>query len=200
MTGSPIGSSVSFDGAVAVVHSRRLVAETLCIALRGIGIDARLGSSEPTPFALVDTSEPATIERMTQESTAVLAFGSADPVTVARALRSGAAWHVGDETSFVEIAEHLCSLAMGDPATDAAMRRVEASPQVALLDRLTRREQEVLRGLVSGRRAADIAEGDFVSVTTVRNQIQAILTKLGAHSQLEAVSIAVRAGWTPLAA
>lgn len=199
MTGSPIGSSAGFDGLVAVVHARRLVAETLVIALRGIGVDAHLDPGTRPDHALVDTHDPATIERLTADGTSVLAFGSADPITVARALRSGAAWHIGDEASFLDVADHLCRLAAGERHPSAGTPP-PASEESRLLETLTRREVEVLRSLVSGRRAAEIADIDFVSVTTVRNQIQSILTKLGAHSQLEAVSIAVRAGWTPLAA
>jgi DNA-binding NarL/FixJ family response regulator len=187
------------DGTVAVVHSRRLVAETLCIALRGIAIDARLGLVEEPSFALVDTRRSDDIERLTLDGVPVIAFGSADPVSIARAIRAGAAWHVGDDIGFDQVAEHLTRLAGGESAprgTAHVGRRVAETP----LGALTPREQEVLRSLVSGKRAADIADTDFVSVTTVRNQIQSILTKLGVHSQLEAVSMAVRAGWTPLAA
>ena len=60
---------------------------------------------------------------------------------------------------------------------------------------LTRREREVLGGLVAGLRPADIALRDFVSVVTVRNQVQAVLTKLNVHSQLEAVALARWSGW-----
>jgi DNA-binding NarL/FixJ family response regulator len=199
MAGNPSGSNVTIDGAVAVVHSRRLVAETLCIALRGIGVDAHLDPGIPTPFALVDTSQSATIERLSRDGTAILAFGSADPISIARAVRAGAAWHVADDIGFKQVAEHLTRLAAGETGP-ASFDTPPPDPAVALIDTLTRREQEILRSLVSGRRAADIADADFVSVTTVRNQIQSILTKLGAHSQLEAVAIAVRGGWTPLAA
>ena len=196
---SPSGSNVSIDGAVAVVHSRRLVAETLCIALRSIGIDAHLELGAWTDFALVDTTQSATIERLTDEGTAVLAFGAADPISIARAIRAGASWHVADDIGFEQIADHLARLAAGETGPGPS-ETPPPDPAVALIETLTRREREVLRSLVSGRRASEIAETDFVSVTTVRNQIQSILTKLGAHSQLEAVAIAVRAGWTPLAA
>jgi len=60
------------------------------------------------------------------------------------------------------------------------------------LTSLTRREVEVLHELCRGRRPAEIAEDNFVSVRTVRNQIQSILTKLNVHSQLEAVALATR--------
>jgi DNA-binding NarL/FixJ family response regulator len=120
---------------------------------------------------------------------------------VARALRAGAVAHIGDNISFVDVADHLRAAAAGiNPERSGATNTLEWNADARSLEALTRREREVLRLLVSGRRAADIAHSDFVSVTTVRNQIQSILTKLGAHSQLEAVAIAVRAGWTPLAA
>jgi len=61
---------------------------------------------------------------------------------------------------------------------------------------LTRREREVLGGLVAGLRPADIARRDFVSVITVRNQVQAILTKLNVHSQLEAVAAVRWSRWS----
>lgn len=198
MTGSPQGSSAAFDDTVIVVHPRLLVAETLCIALRGIGIDATQDRGAEARLALVETADSATIRALARSGTVVLALGSADPITVARALRAGALRHLGDEASFVEIAEEICTTVAEGPA--ATGLRQTFPEETTLLDALTKREQEVLRGLVSGNRAADIAEAHYVSITTVRNQIQSILTKLNAHSQLEAVSIAVRAGWTPLAA
>jgi DNA-binding NarL/FixJ family response regulator len=39
-----------------------------------------------------------------------------------------------------------------------------------------------------------IADSLFLSTHTVRNHISNILTKLGAHSRLEAIAIAVRDG------
>jgi DNA-binding NarL/FixJ family response regulator len=61
---------------------------------------------------------------------------------------------------------------------------------------LTPRERVVLAGLVGGLRPAEIARRDFVSVVTVRNQVQSILIKLNVHSQLEAVAVARWSGWT----
>ena len=58
---------------------------------------------------------------------------------------------------------------------------------------LTRREREVLELLADGHRAQTIALELGLSVLTVRNHIQAILRKLGCHSQLEAAALARRA-------
>jgi two-component system, NarL family, nitrate/nitrite response regulator NarL len=61
---------------------------------------------------------------------------------------------------------------------------------------LTYREQVVLAELIEGHCAEDIAKGAFVSISTVRSQIKAILQKLGVNSQLAAVALARRAGWS----
>ncbi len=59
---------------------------------------------------------------------------------------------------------------------------------------LTPREMEVLRLLADGESKERIGQRLFLSPNTVRNHIQSILTKLGAHSRLEAVAVAVREG------
>ncbi|MDT4922829.1 MAG: hypothetical protein QOG01_542 [Pseudonocardiales bacterium] len=57
---------------------------------------------------------------------------------------------------------------------------------------LTGREIEVFEFMARGLPNAVIASHMFLSVNTVRNYVQSILTKLGAHSKLEAVSTGVR--------
>jgi DNA-binding NarL/FixJ family response regulator len=60
--------------------------------------------------------------------------------------------------------------------------------------RLTARENDVLRLLAAGRTTPAIAAELFVSANTVRNHISSILSKLDAHSKLEAVAVAARDG------
>jgi len=60
------------------------------------------------------------------------------------------------------------------------------------LDVLTPREREVLQLLTEGLDGAAIAERLFLSQATVRNHIQHILAKLGVHSRVEAVALALR--------
>ena len=57
---------------------------------------------------------------------------------------------------------------------------------------LTRREIEILHLIASGLNTKDTAERLHVSPATVRNHVQNILGKLGAHSRLEAVAYANR--------
>jgi DNA-binding NarL/FixJ family response regulator len=57
---------------------------------------------------------------------------------------------------------------------------------------LTPRETEVLQLLAEGYATERIANELFISIHTVRNHVSKILSKLGAHSKLEAVAIATR--------
>jgi PAS domain S-box-containing protein len=57
---------------------------------------------------------------------------------------------------------------------------------------LTRRELELLGIIATGLNTKDAAEKLHVSPATVRNHVQNILNKLGAHSRLEAVAYATR--------
>lgn len=59
---------------------------------------------------------------------------------------------------------------------------------------LTGREREIMQLIAEGLTNAAIAKRLFISVNTVRNHVQSLLAKLGAHSKLEALSIAVRDG------
>jgi DNA-binding NarL/FixJ family response regulator len=62
------------------------------------------------------------------------------------------------------------------------------------LPSLTARELEVLRLLAAGLDASVIAHELGISVNTCRGYVKNLLAKLGAHSQLEAVVIAMRNG------
>ena len=53
---------------------------------------------------------------------------------------------------------------------------------------LTDREKFVLAELIEGHCAEEIANAAYVSISTVRSQIKAILQKLGVNSQLAAVA------------
>jgi two-component system, NarL family, nitrate/nitrite response regulator NarL len=65
-----------------------------------------------------------------------------------------------------------------------------------LLASLSAREETVLDSMMRGLSAVEIAEAQFVAVTTVRSQIRSILTKLNVRSQLAAVVIAYDVGWS----
>lgn len=59
---------------------------------------------------------------------------------------------------------------------------------------LTEREKEVLALLAAGIDATNIARQLGITVHTCRSYVRNVLSKLGAHSQLEAVAVAHQAG------
>jgi DNA-binding NarL/FixJ family response regulator len=59
---------------------------------------------------------------------------------------------------------------------------------------LTPREREVLQALAEGLDGKEIAERLHTSVRTERNHMASILSKLGVHSQLQALVFALRHG------
>ena len=81
------------------------------------------------------------------------------------------------------------------PSWSVVSTEHERVDRLALFATLTEREQSVLVELIEGHCAEDIAKASFVSISTVRSQIKAILQKLGVNSQLAAVAVARRAGW-----
>jgi DNA-binding NarL/FixJ family response regulator len=76
------------------------------------------------------------------------------------------------------------------PQVVAGMRRKERR----VGDDMTRREAELLGCLVRGMSLVDIASAMSISMNTARNHTQRVIEKLGAHSKLEAVVIAIREG------
>jgi len=80
------------------------------------------------------------------------------------------------------------------------LRQLIAAQPVAeshSLATLTPREHDVLQGAVDGLSKSEIARRLFLSPHTVRTHTQNMLTKLSAHSTLEAVSLARRYGMRP---
>ncbi|MGI8649132.1 MAG: response regulator transcription factor, partial [Rubrobacter sp.] len=60
--------------------------------------------------------------------------------------------------------------------------------------RLTKREMQVLTALAGGKSNKEIAEDLRISVDTERTHMFNILGKLGAHSRLQALVVAVQMG------
>jgi DNA-binding NarL/FixJ family response regulator len=121
-------------------------------------------------------------------------------------LRAGSSAVVGEDEPFDQLFLTIARLMRSSPPrsvsrapvapTDEPPDRRRRGPRLELFARLTEREQVVLSELMEGNCAEDIAKAGFVSISTVRSQIKAILHKLGVNSQLAAVAMARRAGWS----
>jgi DNA-binding NarL/FixJ family response regulator len=77
---------------------------------------------------------------------------------------------------------------------EARRYRQQKRESEELKQRLTPREREVLQALADGKSNREIADALFISVETQRTHMVNILNKLGAHSQLQALVVAVRNG------
>jgi DNA-binding NarL/FixJ family response regulator len=75
--------------------------------------------------------------------------------------------------------------------------RAGLARRLSPFDQLTPRESLVLAAMTEGLSAEEIARTHFVALATVRSQIRAVLQKLGVNTQLAAVAVANRSGWTP---
>lgn len=132
---------------------------------------------------------------------------SEERYAMAQCLEAGATAFVHKAAAFDVILSTIERVLAGEELVSPARRqelladlrawRAAGDERLARLATLTRREQEVLHGLMAGRTAADIAEESYVSAKTVRTHIEAIHRKLSVRSQLAAVAFAREVGWQP---
>lgn len=120
------------------------------------------------------------ITRASPATRVVVLSGSAHPFAQERAVAAGAA-------AFVVKGEDVSRLIDAVEAIDQLPPADEWRVDIAL----TAREREVLERLVSGERTRTIAEGMGVSYSTARTHVRNLLRKLGVHSRLEAVALAM---------
>ena len=130
----------------------------------------------------------------------VLTASAADHVLVS-AIEAGAAGFVSKTRSLEEVTAAVRAAAAGESVISPELLarllpRLHRGSAGSRSD-LTEREREVLGLLADGLSNAAIAQRLTVSVHTVRNHIANLSAKLGAHSKLEALSIAVRDGLLP---
>lgn len=126
-------------------------------------------------------------------------------VLMAEAIEAGAAMFFNKAESFDVIVDHVARAGRGETLLPES-RRIEAidtaraaraagDERLRGFESLTPREREVLRELMRGRSAQDIATEQSTSVRTVRKHIESVRTKLGVRSQLAAVALAQEVGW-----
>jgi two-component system nitrate/nitrite response regulator NarL len=176
------------------ITEARTVAETLaaverqqpdaCLVDRHFGGDDSLGVIET-----MITASPAT---------KVLVL-TADPETegVLRALGAGASGYLHKTRGVTALMAAISRVLRGEVVVDVPRVPRRRPAQAAadaqrLASFLTDRERQCLALLVEGLDTAAMARRLGVSRATVRTHVQSLLTKLGVHSRLEAVSFAVR--------
>ena len=121
-------------------------------------------------------------------------------LALARLIEAGASGWIGKGVCLDEVDATLRQVLDGEGLLGRAdraalledLRRDRAGTACAstTFEHLTRREALVLRALIDGQSAVEIAGANFVSLATVRSQIRSVLQKLGVRSQLAAVALA----------
>ncbi len=144
------------------------------------------------------------LHRRHPEVRVVVLSGITDIEPMVDALRRGAvAWVPKTESADLVVRVVRSAAARGgwippDVLGDVLRRLLRPSePTADVLAGLTPREREVLQGMVDGSGRAEIAARLGLSANTVRTHTQNLLAKIGAHSALEAVTIAMRSGIRP---
>jgi DNA-binding NarL/FixJ family response regulator len=142
--------------------------------------------------------------RGSSPDTNVIALFADDDLTQARALEAGARGFLSTVTPLAEVPMQIRMASQGLPLVDTEEvsrlfrvlrhRRHQESTERQRASRLTPRQLEILQLLSDGIAPATIAEQLHMRPATLRTHVQNILTRLGAHSKVEAVSIAMRHG------
>jgi len=143
-----------------------------------------------------DGLEAAQIIRRRHLGTAVVVLsGVIDPAVRSEAMGIGVAGFLRKDQNVDHIADALDVIASGGVVFDSMLtaRPVPgASRRGRLAYVLTPREKEVLRRMVVGQSTTEMSREMQIQVSTLRTYVKNLLTKLGAHSRLQAAALAVR--------
>lgn len=124
-----------------------------------------------------------------------------DEVKIFEALKAGATGYLLKKATPVKIIESIQEVTVGGaPMTASIARKVmEFFNHQSSLQKnkniLTKREQEVLKGLIIGQSYKMIAINLSISIETVRTYIKRIYDKMHVNSMTEAVAKALREKW-----
>lgn len=203
----PLAFMLDREPDLSVVASTGSIAETR----------QALADGTPIDVALVDLGLPdgwgtellGAIHASNPRAVALVLTSHTDRVLQARALAEGAAGVVHKSADVTDIATAIRRLHAGEPLVSprvvadavalAAADRRQRDADAHLLGQLTPREQDVLQTLAEGLADKEIATRLGIGAGTVRTHVNAILTKLGVSSRLQAVVLAARNGAIHLA-
>jgi DNA-binding NarL/FixJ family response regulator len=176
------------DGAEAVEKVERLLPDLVLMDLlmpgvNGVEATRRIRAGHPEVKILVLTTFD-------------------DEEWVFDAIRAGASGYLLKDTPREKVIEAIRGTVAGktflDPAVAGKFIEQAANPQVMastkIRDKLTDRENDILRLMARGFSNSETAEALHLSEGTVRNHVSAILTKLDVPDRTNAVIIAIRHG------
>lgn len=201
---------------ILVVDDQALLAEAMMRLLDGADGISVLGTAGTVEEAvhLADEKNPDVvlmdwqlpdgtgrdlIERMRRvrpDIKVVVLTGLPDETVLAEAIEAGCSGVLNKNRPYEDVVESIKAARAGEVTVplarlQAVMARLGPG-QPKGNEGLTERELDVLSLLAEGLSNPAIAERLVISLHTVRNHVQRILVKLGAHSKHEAVAVAIR--------
>lgn len=209
---------------VAIIDDHDLLAQSLAMALDRSGFETitvkpsdnatmlsqlRAAGTELVLLDLDLGETPASVlsligELRTGGATVLMLTGITDRPRLAECVEAGAMGILAKSLDVGRLITAIEDASRGRPLLTAVGRddllaalRSHRARNGALAERfaqLSVREREVLNGLVQGMSVDEIATEGFVSVSTVRSHVKAVLRKLGVRSQLAAVALAHELG------
>jgi DNA-binding NarL/FixJ family response regulator len=140
----------------------------------------------------------ATVRTVSPGTRVLLLTGLSDNRLAASAIEAGCSGFLTKDKAVRELVSAVRLADAGDAYLSpdvlaSVLRGLDRSHRGLGFD-LSVREQEVLQLLAAGVSNKDIAARLNLSFHTIRNHVQNVIVKLGAHSKLEAVAIAAHEG------
>lgn len=209
---------------VLVVDDHRMFAEAIELLLggrEGIEIVGTVGTGEEAVelvkhrapnVVLMDIDLPGIdgIETTRQiraeapDAQVIVITAFQEPGTIASAIQAGASGYVPKTKAADDLLDVIKMAAAGEMVLPSGqlsqiLGRLQeqtrgASDAGRRLGELTSREIQVLQAMADGKSTTDVAQDLFISPSTVQTHVKNILSKLGVHSKLEAVTFGVRHG------
>ncbi|MFI8630988.1 LuxR C-terminal-related transcriptional regulator [Microbacterium sp. NPDC077663] len=179
-----VGEAADVESAVAVIASERPDVVLL---------DVHLPGADGTAHAL---GGEAVILGSTGTATRFLALSVSDAAAdVVRVIRAGARGYITKGSSGADVSRAVRAVAGGDAVFSPRLAGFvldafgAAAGETAIvddeLDRLSRREQEVMRLIARGYAYKEVAQELFISVKTVETHVSSVLRKLQLSSRHE---------------
>ena len=208
---------------VLVVDDHRTFAEALALAVglqKGFRLEVASSGAEAVEAAtthrpdvvLMDLQMPGmggieAIRRVREahpETRVLVLSAHEEDLLKAQALEAGAVGYISKHTSLSELPGIVRQAYRGEPLFDVhetsrllrllRHRRHQESTERQRANRLTPRQVEILQLMADGFSPQQIAERLHMSPLTLRTHVQNILTRLGVHTKLEALAVAIRHG------
>ena len=196
MVAHSLGIAIGNEPGLEVVGTATSVADCLRLADEltpdVVVMDPRLGDADG------DSLEAARRLRTAWPDVyVVILTADSDAGALTRALDTGCSGFVTKRARLEELVMAIRTAANGSTTfpldmVDRLLRQGE--PRQRERAELSARELEVLRLLAAGHSTTVMASELGLSLHTTRNHVRNLMTKLGAHSRLDAVVIAARSG------